>query len=176
MELNIVNNDCNNLIINTTTDLQDNKVITFRNCELDKVELDLADMFKIVLKEGKYYVVRNEPQYPKTYEECCEILRIGSYFEPEIRNVTTEECYIFMKLMKLKRCRDAYWKIAGEEMGLDKPWEPDWYNLSTTHEFIKINKGCFTYSSRVLVFPTEEMRDAFYENFKEEIEMCKELL
>ena len=61
-------------------------------------------------------------------------------------------------------------------MGLGKPWEPDWDNLSTNHESIKINKGCFTYSSRVLVFPTEEMRDAFYNNFKDLIEQCKELL
>ena len=28
----------------------------------------------------------------------------------------------------------------------------------------------------ILTFPTEEMRDAFYENFKSEIELCKELL
>ena len=37
-------------------------------------------------------------------------------------------------------------------------------------------KGCFTYSSRVLVFPTKEMKDAFYENFEYSIEFCKELL
>ena len=30
--------------------------------------------------------------------------------------------------------------------------------------------------SRVLAFPTAEMRDAFYANFKKEIEICKELL
>ena len=30
--------------------------------------------------------------------------------------------------------------------------------------------------NHLLVFPTEEMRDAFYENFKKEIEECKELL
>ena len=28
----------------------------------------------------------------------------------------------------------------------------------------------------ILVFPTKEMRDAFYENFKDLIEECKELL
>ena len=28
----------------------------------------------------------------------------------------------------------------------------------------------------ILAFPTEEMRDAFYENFKDLIEQCKELL
>jgi hypothetical protein len=28
----------------------------------------------------------------------------------------------------------------------------------------------------ILLFPTEEMRDAFYENFKDLIEKCKEFL
>ncbi len=80
------------------------------------------------------------------------------------------------KLQKLLICRDAYWKVYGEQMGLGKPWERDWNNLSTTCAYIKINKGCFTYSSRVLVFPTEEMRDTFFDNFKDLINECKELL
>ena len=31
----------------------------------------------------------------------------------------------FMILQKLIICRDVYWKIYGEQMGLGKPWEPD---------------------------------------------------
>ena len=38
-------------------------------------------------------------------------------------------------------------------------------------ELCKAHEYTFT-----LAFPTEEMRDAFYENFKELIEECKELL
>ena len=105
-------------------------------------------------------------KYPKTYEECSLI----NSCEDRIPLRIIEE------FIRLINARNAYWKIAGEEMGLGKPWKPDWDNLSTNHESIKINKGCFTYSSRVLVFPTEEMRDAFYENFKDLIEQCKELL
>lgn len=124
--------------------------------------------------------VNKKPKYPKTYEECCEVLGIGSYFEPEIRNATTEECHKFTKLMKLKRCRDAYWKIAGKEMGLDKPWEPDWndeiqkYCIRTDRN--KIVNCSSSFNNRILAFPTIEMRDAFYENFKDLIEQCKELL
>ena len=72
--------------------------------------------------------------------------------------------------------RDAYWKIAGEQMGLGKPWDPcdtkDKYILRRAKE--EILKG-YNISS-VLEFPTEEMRHAFYENFKDLIEKCKELL
>lgn len=67
-------------------------------------------------------------------------------------------------------------KLMNVAYYLNDGWEPDWDNLSTNHEFIKINKGCFTYSSRVLVFPTIEMKESFYENFKDLIENCEELL
>ena len=113
-----------------------------------------------------------KPQYPKTYVKCCDILKIN----PFSNEVSGYERNLISALQTLITCRNAYWKIIGEQMRLDGPWEPDWDNLSTKHEFIKINKGCFTYSSRVLVFPTEKIRDAFYENFKELIEQCKELL
>ena len=122
--------------------------------------------------------VKKQPQYPKDYEECCKVLDIDTQFCMKYlpHGTFSYKEKIIYNLQELIICRDAYWKIAGKQLGLDKPWKPDWDNLSTTREFIKINKGCFIYSSRVLVFPTEEMRDAFYENFKEEIEMCKELL
>ena len=107
-----------------------------------------------------------KPQYPKDYEECCQHLGCDD-------KLNVGELIPFQQLVN---ARNAYWKIAGKGMGLDKPWKPDWDNLSTTHEFIKINKGCFTYSSRVLVFPTPEMRDAFLENFEDLIKECKELL
>lgn len=65
-------------------------------------------------------------------------------------------------------------------MGLGKPWEPNWtsldgypaiymYRHQITLSVVKDEHHC-------LVFPTTEMRDAFYENFKESIEQCKELL
>ena len=39
-----------------------------------------------------------------------------------------------------------------------------------------IQKEEIRYRNAILTFPTEEMRNAFYENFKELIEICKELL
>ena len=137
--------------------------------------------------------VNKKPKYPTTYAECCEVL-VGRKPNPnEISFDKMELCLVDLDntqsidfqaphlfqlngLFRLLMCCKAYWKIAGEEMGLGKPWEPDWDKLSTNHEFIVIEKGCFTYSSRLLVFPTEEMRDAFAENFKDLIEQCKELL
>ena len=76
---------------------------------------------KIVLEKKK-----KEVTYPKTYEECAEIIAelTGSDCNPK-------GCMGYMSvqltaLQKLLICRDAYWKIAGEEMGLNGPWKPDW--------------------------------------------------
>ena len=109
-------------------------------------------------------------KYPKTYEECSLINGAEDRISLKIIGTFT----------KLINARNAYWKIAGEEMGLGKPWEPQGTNTFSifydrlTGEIEKQDGYCGANST--LEFPTPEMRDAFYENFKEEIEECKELL
>ena len=140
-----------------------------------------------VINATKIVLEKKKKEYPKTYEECCKIMQVARPFMwfnySEVNSISQGgdeyERHMENTLCVLRRlliCRDAYWKIAGEEMGLGKPWEPDFDNLSTNLEYMKIDKGCFTYSSRVFVFPTEEMRDAFKENFDPDIEICKEFL
>lgn len=121
--------------------------------------------------------------YPKTYWECCEVLGLRSAemgVITLIHSIEYGEAELYRKFIELKRCRDAYWKIAGEQMGLGKPWEPDWNNDLSKYYISfygnKLDKGIVSYSNKILAFPTEEMRDAFYENFKDLIEKCKELL
>jgi hypothetical protein len=82
---------------------------------------------------------------------------------------------------KLLVCRDAYWKIAGKQMGLGKPWEPDWNKSGQFKDVIICRRNniinyAYAAINAILAFPTAEMRDAFLENFKELIELCKELL
>ena len=130
--------------------------------------------------EGKTYIVKKKPNYPKTYEECRKIMVQWKEYDC---NPNSELIFCDAPIhdfCKLIVARNIFWKIAGEEMGLKKPWKPDW----TDHEF----KYCITVFGNtlecvsemniqcILAFPTEEMRDAFYENFKDLIEVCKELL
>lgn len=118
--------------------------------------------------------VNKKPKYPKTFKECRAIL---NYMEG---NMTGYKASLFASLQDLLICRDAYWKIAGEEMGLDKSWEPDWNDESQKYcirmDRNKIVNCSSSFNNRILAFPTEEMRDIFYENFKDLIESCKELL
>ena len=133
----------------------------------DELEYKIPEGYEISeVSKDTVFIKPIKSKYPKTYEECRKHLSCDDKIKLEFVN----------QFLKLINSRNAYWKIAGEEMGLGKPWEPDWDKLSTNHEFIVIEKGCFTYSSMLLVFPTEEMRDAFAENFKDLIEQCKELL
>ena len=143
----------------------------------DEVEVILGD-YEFVLKDGKTYFVKKKPQYPKTYEECCEVLGYSGNYNMIL--TTDVDNKLFKALYRLKVCRDAYWKIAGEQMGLGKPWKPDWNNVSDKHCIYFISGEIWLTECQTrqctLAFPTAEMRDAFYENFKELIEECKELL
>lgn len=121
----------------------------------------------------------HKQQYPKTYEECCKVLNsdpsriIVLSNRKDIIHEENKHCYEMYILYKLLICRDSYWKIAGD-------WRPVWeisaikYTIRYQHN--NILKKTNEYINSILCFPTEEMRDAFYENFKELIEECKELL
>ena len=139
-------------------------------------------------------------KYPKTYAECCEVL-VGRKPNPnEISFDRMELCLVDLDntqnidfqnpylsqlniLFRLRMCRNAYWKIAGEKMGLGKSWDStygcgEWgywigYNINENKIYLQDSRILVNH---ILVFPTKEMRDAFYENFKELIESCKELL
>lgn len=131
--------------------------------------LNVHKDYEIKEIEGKFKVIKKQPQYPKTYEECCEVLAYEGG-----ATVIGYDAVLLNSFQNLKLCRDAYWKIAGD-------WKPDWCNenklkyciacsFGTIDKTVSIVNGCF------LAFPTKEMRDAFYENFRELIEQCKELL
>lgn len=129
-------------------------------------------------------------KYPTSYTKCCEVLgcKANHFFTDfsynglniEISNYEDKIDDLLQNFRKLKYCRDAYWKIAGRELGLDGHWEPDWtdgkikYGIAYFRDFL-IHNNC-THSNKILVFPTEEMRDVFCDNFKYLIVACKTLL
>lgn len=145
-------------------------------------EFDKVENGKIIFKPIK-------PKYPKTYKECAKIMNCPIdgpsgwlfNFDANIKDTYYRKINILMgKFIRLRICRDAYWKIAGEEIGLGKPWEPDWDEetgkFTISNKCNKIYLNSTAWYAEVLSFPTIEMRDAFYENFKDLIEQCKELL
>jgi len=136
-----------------------------------------------IINTQKIVLEKKKKEYPKTYEECCEIVKVGK--EHTLEGATIRINYkiaLLESFQKLLICRDAYWKIAGEKRGLKKPWE---LSIGTPIYYIYYNRTVGTIKNGyaddiqgniILAFSTKEMRDIFYENFKELIEECKELL
>ena len=153
------------------------------NVEYCSAENDTIPNGYELQEDGYFSWVEKKKEYPKTYEECEKILGLEDSI---IEGCLGYEYKLLNAFQKLLMCRDAYWKIAGEELELGKPWQPDYteesweqgspikYVIYYTGTNITKERKCTP--SYVLSFPTEEMRDAFYENFKKEIEICKELL
>ena len=175
--------------------------------EEDEVEVEKDDIvwnlgggrFQVVLPKGYRFVdVGGNPIavdkivlekegvcYPKSYGECCEIVKVEKKhtLEGEIIRKNNYKIELLESFQKLLICRDAYWKIAGEEMRLGKPWEPYWrekrYIIYRNQDNIIGGyraAGCAEH--HIFEFPTKEMRDAFRESdeISKLIEKCKELL
>ena len=120
----------------------------------------------VPIEDQDYYELVPDRELPKTFEECVHVL------EGENR-MSLEQMNTFRKLID---ARNAYWKIAGEEMGLGKPWEPDWNNEKQDKYGFHNEVKYTIINSATFVFPTAEMRDAFKENFDPDIKFCKEFL
>ncbi len=115
--------------------------------------------------------VKKKPQYPKTFVEVLDYWHPNRQLEDDYQRIYKKN--LIEKFQDLLYARDAYWKIAGD-------WKPEFrygkkkYSIMTKDN--KVISATVEETNRVFVFPTEEMRDAFYENFKELINECKELL
>lgn len=137
-----------------------------------EVELQLGN-YEIVNRNGKTFAVLKQPVYPKTFESCLGVLGFKEY---EFRMSGLPFAYRNIeRLARIIACRDAYWKLADN-------WKPNWDDMNQprfgihTVENQIMHITLYALKNLILVFPTEEMRDAFFENFKEMIEECKELL
>ena len=82
---------------------------------------------------------------------------------------TKELAEAALALAQLLQLRDRY---NGDNKGFI--YNKDNYCITFAHNHIE--KSMYFYSQRVLAFKTRELRDEFYENFKELIEIAKPLL
>lgn len=164
--------------------LIDNEICTITRAIWDisrvlyKVNNNDYDIFVV----EQLYPIKKKQTYPKTYAECYDILRFKNRNKTEQQFLNSCDLYdagLMTKLSMLKLCRDAYWKIYGEEMGLGKSWEPE--DLRYVYSFFRLDSDiimsntCYG-NNHIFEFPTEEMCNTFYENFKDIIKQCKELL
>ena len=131
--------------------------------------------------------VKKPTVYPNTYEECCKVMGVNHTNIIDIcqhcdykTEITYYEDRLLEKieaLYRLRICRDAYWKIAGEEIwNTGKPWEPDWNNEKQVKYGLYEKLRNTIINPSLFVFPTAEMRDAFYNNFINSINDFKDII
>lgn len=157
-----------------------NDVLTIKENMENDIKFDL-EKYSYEVKDGKLIVNVKNLTYPKTYVECCKVIANSKPYA--MNEHYTDVTKLLQTFQTLIICRNAYWKIAGEQMGLDKPWDSTygcgewgyWFGYSINENKIYLQDSRILVN-HTLVFPTKEMRDAFYENFKDLIEQCKELL
>ena len=139
-------------------------------------KIDIPDDYELYDEDNnvvlsKVTIRKKTRQYPQTLYECSNIMGIPD--SKEYLSSVTARCYGLIYLIpfqELMICRDAYWKLYGEENGLGMSWQPDWYDDDTVKYVIskqgKYNtRGGLGCSPQNFVFPTEEMRDQFCKNF-----------
>ena len=157
--------------LSTDTGMKKN-TITISDIETNKIEIVLSDKLEILVEDGKTYIVKKPIDFPTEYKDCTTML--GVFDNGDFEDYEETE---FALLKQLIICRNAYWKIAGEQMGLDKPWEPDWSMYSEKKYCIKYSqneiKTCeYVTESKLLAFPTKDIRNKFLESFRKLIEEC----
>lgn len=145
--------------------------------DMKQIKIDIPKGYEFfgIDDDNKIVLAEKQPQYPKTYKECFNICFGNKHHIVQVVGLDDlgDNKELFESFIKLKICRNAYWKIVGD-------WEPEFrfgkkkYCIMTKYN--KVISATVEETNRILVFPTEEMRDAFYNNFKDLIEQCKELL
>jgi hypothetical protein len=154
----------------------------------DKVEQErLEKIFhksyiETLIKDG--FLEKTGKELPKTWEDLAII---GGYFvdtysdiveidkpviSEDLKNVfpTKEEAEACLALSQLCQLRDRY----------NDGWKPDWSILSDKHCIYrlrgKVTTGPMRATTYCFAFKTQQLRDLFFENFRELIETAKPLL
>lgn len=174
-------NDINKSIFKGNTQSCDimNDIIK-ENREQIKIDIPEGYEFFGIDDNDKVVFTKIQPKYPKTYIECAKSLECFG-----AAHIDGYKCELLEKLQELLICRNAYWQIAGEELGLNRPWEPNYDSGVNKYGIICMNgvvqesnptTNWERHLNKVLDFPTAEMRDAFYKNFKDLINECKDFI
>ena len=115
--------------------------------------------------------------FPSSFLGCCDVLGISDTITMGVNGYFKKE---LESLQKLIICRNAYWKIAGEQMGLGKSWSHDWLSYDNIPAVFMFRYNMVVDSVKfhqsLFYFPTTEMTMLFHNNFKDLMEDCKEFI
>ena len=140
----------------------DKEKSTFKEIVFKAIEKKLPKSWK-ELEIIKGYIINSDSYI----EECVKCSTVESN-----KNIlpTKELAKAVLALEQLLQLRDTY----------NNGWEVDWCDSTTKYNIVvsenKIEKGCGRYIQYIMAFKTEELRDKFYDNFQDLLEIAKPLL
>lgn len=147
-----------------------------------KYEITFDDDYEVKVEDGIVIAVSKTIKLPKTFEVCCKVLGISKYIGLiyDLDDGSSNEIYkdhieLLRSFRKLMICRDAYRKIAKWE-----PWSNEYngnrimFGIVPSGSTVRFD-SC-TYQGCMLMFPTEDMCKVFYENFKDLIFKCHDII
>ena len=138
-------------------------------------ELHLPEPNKELPNTWKEWVEQNSKVADEYFvADNCIIERINSerrtFNSDDNLLATQKDAEAVLALIKLKRLRDTY----------RQGWVPDWETIDDKYsiEYCKDNlkTRSIYHSNKFLTFQTSEIRDNFYDNFKNLIEQAKEFI
>lgn len=148
----------------------------------DKYKITFDEDYQVSVKDGVIIAESKTIKLPKTFEDCCKVLGISQYISLiyDLDDGSSNELYkyhieLLRSFRKLMICRDAYRQIAGW-----KPWENTYngvrkmFGIMQSGSTVRLD-NC-TYQGCMLMFPTEDMCKVFYENFKDLIFKCHDII
>lgn len=158
-----------------------------------KQTIEIPEGFELKkVSDTEYKIVKKEKVLPKTWEEFCELnpvkdteqfIAANSGICDSVRRErdkdtdrnlipSEEKAEAILALCQLIQLRDCY----------NDGWKPDWRDPFDKYViyFIHFARNTFikqtnTNCSRILAFKTAELRDQFFDNFKDLIEKLKPL-
>ena len=163
--------------------------------EIKEIKINCPEGFEVDKENSTFECIKFKPikkELPKTWKEFCETHRqkIGEYYlnrDSSIKMIlangsTRESDYdrnilpsrelaeAMLALCQLIQLRDCY----------NDGWSPNWKDTKIKWYIYSFKDNINLYNdmwqSHVLSFKTEELRNEFYNNFKDLIEIAKPLL
>ena len=156
------------------------KTITFEIPEGYVIDKENSTDNNIVLKFSESVKAR-------TWEDYCKKMnnKNSYYFNEQFNNLTSSQFGPIPVVSEFENYKDAevfaaFSKLLKLRKDWIGDWEPDWNNDNTKYiiycEHNKLFKDTAFCVSSVLSFPSEKMRDEFFDCFKNLLEEAKTLL
>ena len=164
--------------------------------ETKEIKINCPEGFEIDKENSTFECIKFKPinkELPKTWKEYCEthpkrekeswingVSTIESvyadkgdnriYFRDKNLLPNKEYAEAMLALCQLIQLRDCY----------NDGWKPDWSDKNDKYviivEYNCVRKACATSLQRILAFESTRLRNEFFENFRDLIEVAKPLL